>query len=87
MFVVHDGTIVHWDADSERKSMVLDVSEFASLEQASEGYSPWTISTLFATDDFVITGDLYGRLIAKNLSSGSIVHDKTISVGDHHKHY
>lgn len=80
VFVVHDSNIVHWDADSEQKSTVLGVTESAPLPQAPVPNYPRNITTMLAKNDFVIAGDFYGRLIAKKLSSGTIVHDKIVSV-------
>lgn len=75
VFVMHDATIVHWDAAARRKTQVLDLSGSGSA--MASGLVQ--ISTMIAKDDLVIAGGFYGEMIAKNLKTNAIIHNKRIT--------
>lgn len=77
VFVMHDAAVVHWDAAARRKSQVLDLS--GSSSGAATGLGMVQISTMIAKDDIAIAGGFYGEMVAKNLSTGVIVHNKRIT--------
>ncbi|PXF49937.1 putative WD repeat-containing protein [Gracilariopsis chorda] len=78
VFVMHDGVIVHWDACAKRKSKVLDLSGSTASGPNSLGILV-QISTMIAKGDLVIAGGFYGEMVAKNLRSGTIIHNKRIT--------
>eukprot|EP00177_Eucheuma_denticulatum_P001498 GFKZ01002683.1.p1 GENE.GFKZ01002683.1~~GFKZ01002683.1.p1 ORF type:complete len:696 (-),score=59.31 GFKZ01002683.1:912-2690(-) len=76
VFVMHDGTLVHWDAARKEKTRVLDL---CGGPTAVNGLGMVQISTMIAKDDLLIAGGFYGEMIAKNMRTGAIVHDKRIT--------
>lgn len=77
VFVMHDAAVVHWDASAKRKSQILDLS--GSGTAMAGGLGMVQISTMIAMGDLVIAGGFYGEVIAKNVSSGAIIHNKRIT--------
>ncbi|KAI0564154.1 WD40 repeat containing protein [Gracilaria domingensis] len=81
VFVMHEGVVVHWDSCAKRKSKVLDLSGSTTSGPNSLGMLV-QISTLIAKDDLVIAGGFFGEMIAKNLRTGAIIHNKRITYDD-----
>lgn len=77
VFVMHDATVVHWDAAAKRKTPVLDLSGSGSA--IASGLGMVQISTMIAKGDLVIAGGFYGEMIAKNLKTNAIIHNKRIT--------
>jgi len=77
VFVMHDAAVVHWDAAAKRKNQVLDLS--GSSTAVASGLGLVQISTMIAKDDLVIAGGFYGEMVAKNLKTGTIIHNKRIT--------
>lgn len=80
VYVMHDASIVHWDAATKRKSMVLDLS--GAGVAGIDGLGVVQISTMIAKDDLVIAGGFYGEMVAKNVRTNTIVHNKRITFHD-----
>lgn len=80
VLVMYDAGIVHWDAAARRKSHVLDLS--GSNSSSGGGLPMVQISTMIAKRDLVIAGGFFGEMVAKNLTSGAIVHNKRITYDD-----
>lgn len=77
VYVMHDASIVHWDATSKRRTQVLDLS--GSSPSTASGLGVVQISTMIAKDDLVIAGGFYGEMVAKNMRTGTIIHNKRIT--------
>lgn len=77
VYVMHDASIVHWDAASKRRTQVLDLS--GSGPSMASGLGVVQISTMIAKDDLVIAGGFYGEMVAKNMRTGTIIHNKRIT--------
>lgn len=77
VFVMHDAAIWHWDAAAQQKRSVLDLS--GSGVGAASGLGNVQISTMIARDDLVVAGGFYGEMVAKNIKSGTILHNKRIT--------
>lgn len=75
--VMHDASVMHWDAATKRKTLVLDLS--GSDTATASGLGMVQISTMIAKDDLVIAGGFYGEMVAKNMRTGSIMHNKRIT--------
>lgn len=80
VYVVHEGAIMHWDAATKRKVMVLDLNGTGLAESINVGTVQ--ISTIIAKDDLVIAGGFYGEMIAKNIRTNVVVHNKRITFHD-----
>lgn len=79
VYVMYDGSVFHWDAAMKRKSKVMDLN---GSETFSSGLGNIQISTMIAKDDLVIAGGFYGEMVAKNMTSGAIIHNKRITNDD-----
>lgn len=77
VFVMHDASVVHWEAASKRKTQVMDLS--GSDMSMSSGLGTVQISTMIAKEDLVIAGGFYGEMVAKNIRTGAIIHNKRIT--------
>lgn len=77
VFVMHEAAIVHWDAAAKRKTQVLDLSGSGSA--MASGLGMVQISTMIAKGDLVIAGGFYGEMVAKNLRTSAIIHNKRIT--------
>lgn len=77
VYVMHDGTVIHWDAAAERRTQVIDLSGSGTV--TANGLGIVQISTMIAKDDLVIAGGFYGEMVAKNVKTGSVIHNKRIT--------
>lgn len=80
VYVMHDGTILHWDAATKQKTTVLDLNGMGMPNDVSLGSVQ--ISTMIAKDDLVIAGGFYGEMIAKNVRTNAVVHNERITFHD-----
>lgn len=80
VYVMHDASIVHWDAACKRRTQVMDLS--GSDPSMVSGLGVVQISTMIANDDLIIAGGFYGEVVAMNLHNGTIIHNKRITYDD-----
>lgn len=80
VYVVYDGAVMHWDAATKQKKMVFDLNGTEAWNDFNLG--PIQVSTIIAKDDLVIAGGFYGEMIAKNVRTNSVVHNKRITFHD-----
>jgi WD40 repeat protein len=89
VFMMHEASVVHWDAAARRRTPVLDLSgNYAHFgaRVAQNNLGPNTpplgnvqISTMIAKDDVVIAGGFYGEVVAKNLRTQAIEYNRRIT--------
>lgn len=85
VFLMHDASILHWDAAARRRTRVLDLTgnNDGADGIAASGQSPQLgfvqVSTMIAKDDLVIAGGFYGEVVAKNLRTHVIEYNKRIT--------
>lgn len=77
VFVMHDAAVVHWDGAAQQKSNILDLS--GGSGGTGSGLGMVQISTMIANEDMIIAGGFYGEMVAKNLKTGTIMHNKRIT--------
>jgi WD40 repeat protein len=89
VFLMHDASIVHWDAAARRRTPVLHLGgnhvnlgpgeSRKALGPSATLLGNVKISTMIATDEFVIAGGFNGELVSKNLRTHAIEHNKRIT--------
>ena len=80
VFVIHEGSVLHWDTAAETKRRVLDLSGSDTSDATGPGVVH--ICTMIAKNDLVIAGGFHGELVAKDVKKDVIIHNKRITDDD-----